>query len=69
SLRIVIGIATAIILYLGARYINGVAERFQTDMLWITQIMNYLSYFAIAVFLAFLIPLFFTKLESKINIS
>ncbi|MHA2175470.1 MAG: phosphatase PAP2 family protein [Candidatus Hodarchaeales archaeon] len=68
-LRIVIGIATAIILYLGARYINGVAEGFQTDMLWITQILNYLSYFAIAVFLAFLIPLFFTKLESKINIS
>ncbi len=62
--RIVIGIVTVIILYLGAEIIEGIAEDLQTDMVWITQITNYLSYITIAVFIAFVIPYLFTKIES-----
>lgn len=67
-MRILLGIGTAIILYVLAKIIDGIVEDYQSDILWITQLTNYLAFFVIAVFLAFVIPWFFTKLESKVKI-
>lgn len=66
-IRILLGLGTALTLYLFTKIINRMVEDFQADILWITQLSDYLSYFVTAVFLAFVIPAFFTKFESKLK--
>ncbi len=63
SVRIVIGIVSISILYFTAKWIEDLVLEFQSDLLWITQATNFLSYFVIAFCLAYLIPWLFSKFE------
>ncbi len=67
SFRIVLGIISVVVLYLGAKGIDEIAEAVQNDILWITQVTNYISYFIIAIFLVFCIPWLFDKIEKRMN--
>ena len=62
-LRAIIGIVSVVALYLLNKVIDNIAEGFQTEIVCITSMTNFLSYFVIAVFIAFVIPWLFTKLE------
>jgi membrane-associated phospholipid phosphatase len=61
-LRAIIGLVSVVILYLLNKAVDNIAEGFQTEILWITSMTNFLSYFIIAFFIAFVIPWFFTKI-------
>ncbi|MHA1512617.1 MAG: phosphatase PAP2 family protein, partial [Candidatus Hodarchaeales archaeon] len=67
SLRVIIGIISVVVLYLGAKVIDKIAEAVQNDIPWITQVTNYASYFVIAIFIAFCIPWLFDKIEKRLN--
>ncbi|MHA1205947.1 MAG: phosphatase PAP2 family protein [Candidatus Hodarchaeales archaeon] len=67
SLRVIIGIISVVVLYLGAKVIDNIAESVQNDIVWITQVTNYTSYFIMAIFLAFCIPWLFNKIEKRLN--
>jgi len=67
SLRVILGVTSVVFLYLGAKVIDNVAEGVQNDILWITQVTNYVSYFIIAIFIAFCIPWLFDKVEKRLN--
>ena len=67
SFRVIIGIVSVVVLYLGAKVIDNIAETVQNDIMWITQVTNYTSYFIMAIFLAFCIPLLFDKIEKRLN--
>ncbi len=63
-IRGLLGIILAIILYLGAKVIDTIAEGIQADILWITQVTDFTSYLIIGFFMAFCIPWLFDKLEN-----
>lgn len=63
--RALFGLCSIIILYFIAKAVEGVAEQFQYILIWIPTITNYIAYFIIALFAAFIIPLVFTKIENK----
>jgi hypothetical protein len=65
-LRVIIGIVSVVILYFIAKGIDNFILDFQSELVWITQLTNYLSYFAISICLAFLIPILFSRIESKL---
>ena len=67
SLRVILGVISVVVLYLGAKIIDKMAEAVQNDILWITQVTNYASYFVIAIFIAFCIPWLFDKIEKRWN--
>ncbi|MCK4847556.1 MAG: phosphatase PAP2 family protein [Candidatus Heimdallarchaeota archaeon] len=69
SLRVTFGIITVTVLYLVAKIIDKRAEAVQNDLLWITQLTNYASYFVIAFFIAFCIPWSFDKIEKRMNLT
>lgn len=69
SLRVILGVISVVVLYLGAKVIDKAAETVQNDILWITQVTNYASYFVIAIFIAFCIPWIFDKIEKRLNFS
>ncbi len=62
-IRILIGIVSVVVLYFVAKGIDNIAMEFQPELVWITQVTNFLSYFVIAFCIAFLIPGLFSKLE------
>jgi membrane-associated phospholipid phosphatase len=62
-LRAIIGVVSVVVLYLLNRVVDNLAEGFQSEILWILSLTNFISYFIIAFFIAFLIPWLFTKLE------
>jgi hypothetical protein len=62
-LRGILGIVPVIVLYIGAKIIDNIAETVQNDIVWITRATNFLSYFIIAIFMAFCIPWVFDKIE------
>ena len=62
------GIIPVIVLYLGAKAIDNIAEAIQDDILWITQVTDFTSYFITAFFMAFCIPWLFDKTEKYLNL-
>ena len=61
-LRAIIGIVSVVVLYLLNKVVDNLAEGIQTEIVWITSMTNFLSYFIIAFFIAFVIPWLFTKI-------
>ena len=67
-IRCTLGIIPVIVLYMGAKAIDNIAEAVQDDILWITQVTDFTSYFVIAIFMAFCIPWLFDKVEKYLNL-
>jgi membrane-associated phospholipid phosphatase len=64
-IRVIIGLCSITILYFIAKAVEGMAEQFQHNLIWITTLINFLAYFTIALFAAFIIPWVFTKIEKQ----
>lgn len=62
-LRIILGVISASVLYLGSKIISNIAEDIQTEILWITQVTNFLSFFVFGIIMAFIVPWLFTRIE------
>ena len=67
-LRAIIGVVSAVVLYLGSKVVDTIAEEIQAEILWITQVTNFLSFFVFGVFMAFIIPWLFTKIEKSLSL-
>jgi membrane-associated phospholipid phosphatase len=66
-LRIFIGVISVVILYITSKVIEGLFQEIQqTTIVWITTVVNYFSFFIMAIALAFIIPVLFVKIEEKI---
>ena len=64
-IRVIIGLCSITMLYFIAKAVEGMAEQFQHNLIWITTLINFLAYFTIALFAAFIIPWVFTKIEKQ----
>ena len=64
-IRVIIGLCSITTLYFIAKAVEGMAEQFQHNLIWITTLINFLAYFIIALFAAFIIPWVFTKIEKQ----
>ncbi len=67
-IRGTLGIIPIIVLYMGVKAIDNIAKAVQDDILWITQVTDFTSYFIIAIFMAFCIPWLFDKVEKYLNL-
>lgn len=67
-LRAIIGIVSAVVLYLSSKVVENIAEEIQAEILWITQVTNFLSFFVFGVFMAFIIPWLFTNIEKSLSL-
>jgi undecaprenyl-diphosphatase len=65
-LRIVLGLASVIILYLVFKAIEVLFEEVQLKIVWIITVVNYISFFFLAFTLAFIIPWLFVKIENRL---
>ncbi len=61
--RVIFGFVSVVVLYFAAKGIEDFAMIFQSELVWITQVTNFLSYFVIAFCIAYIIPWLFSKFE------